>query len=202
LSIVRRLAALMGGEAGVVSREGAGSTFWFTATFATVDGAVAESTGSAATDRQSSSSAELRTCRVLVADDNVVNQKVARMMLLRLGADVEVADNGVEAVEAWKKGEFDLILMDCQMPDLDGFSATRAIREQERPGKRTPIVALTANAMKGEEAKCLIAGMDGYLTKPITLDALRTCLARWRGEVGEPMTIVVNESAGARSVTG
>ena len=200
LSIVRRLATLMGGETGVVSREGAGSTFWFTATFITADGVAAESPGPTA-DRQIHRSLDLRTCRVLVADDNVVNRKVARMMLLRLGVEVEVADNGVEAVEAWKKGGLDLILMDCQMPQLDGYGATRSIREMEQSGKRTPIVALTANAMKGEEARCLDAGMDGYLTKPVTVDALRTCLARWCGEVGEPMTMSVSASAGARSVT-
>jgi PAS domain S-box-containing protein len=178
LAIVRRLATLMGGEAGVDSREGAGSTFWFTATFATVDGATADEPVPAPA-REVSRSGEPRACRVLVADDNEVNLKVARMMLVRLGAHVEVANDGTEAVAAWQRGGFDLILMDCQMPQLDGFGATRAIREQELSGARIPIVALTANAMKGDEARCLDAGMDGYLTKPITIDALRTCLARW-----------------------
>jgi signal transduction histidine kinase/ActR/RegA family two-component response regulator len=193
LSIVRRLATLMGGEAGVVSRQGAGSTFWFTATFSTVEDAAAEPAASAV-DRQNFRSVDASKCRVLVADDNVVNQKVACMMLRRLGAEVTLVSNGVEAVEAWKNGGFDLILMDCQMPKLDGLGATRSIREQELPGQRTPIVALTANAMKGEEAHCLDAGMDGYLTKPITLDTLRTCLAKWRGEVDEPMAIAMSES--------
>jgi PAS domain S-box-containing protein len=177
LAIVRRLATLMGGEAGVVSREGAGSTFWFTATFAAVDDAAMADTPASGPARPVSHSAELRARRVLVADDNEVNLKVARMMLVRLGLDVEVANDGAQAVAAWKRGGFDLILMDCQMPELDGFDATRAIRSQETAGTRIPIVALTANAMKGDEARCLEAGMDGYLTKPVTLDALRTCLA-------------------------
>jgi PAS domain S-box-containing protein len=189
LTIVRRLATLMGGEAGVVSREGSGSTFWFTATFTTVDGDVAATEPPLlAPPRQMPSSAELRPCRVLVADDNDVNLKVARMMLTRLGAHVEVVNDGAQAVEAWKRGGFDLILMDCQMPQLDGFDATRAIRAQEPAGVRIPIVALTANAMKGDETRCLEAGMDGYLTKPITLDALRTCLAKWHGAEPECTT--------------
>jgi PAS domain S-box-containing protein len=187
LSIVRRLATLMGGEAGVVSQEGAGSTFWFTAAFATVEDAGTSSpvvVGNLATAEVAALSA-CRNFRVLIADDNVVNQKVARMMLVRSGVDVEVVDNGVAAVEAWKRGGFDLILMDCQMPKLDGYAATRSIRALEQAGKRTPIVALTANAIKGDETKCLEAGMDDYLTKPITLGALAACLARWRGQLVE-----------------
>jgi len=196
LSIVRRLASLMGGEAGVVSQQGAGSTFWFTATFAAVESATIEPTDSAR-DEPAHRSLGLRTFRVLIADDNVVNQKVACMMLSRLSVDVVVVDNGDEAVEAWKRGAFDLILMDCQMPGLDGFGATRAIREQEPFGTRIPIVALTANAMKGDEAECLNAGMDGHLTKPITLDALSACLAQWGG--GEMAAVDTNENAEARS---
>jgi PAS domain S-box-containing protein len=185
LSIVRRLVTLMDGEAGVVSSEGAGSTFWFTATFATVE-SIEASPLVPAGECATAESRMRRTCRVLVADDNVVNQKVARAMLIRLGAEVEVVENGIEAVEAWRRGGFDLILMDCQMPKLDGYGATLSIRTQEQAGSRTTILALTANAMKGEETKCLEAGMDGYLTKPITLAALAAAIARWRGEEVEP----------------
>ncbi|HWB07929.1 MAG TPA: response regulator [Pirellulales bacterium] len=109
--------------------------------------------------------------RVLLAEDNEVNQLVAREMLHRLGVECEVASDGREAVEKARAADFDLILMDCQMPELDGFEATQAIRQAENPGsrggRRMPIVALTANAVKGDRERCLAAGMDAYLTKPV-----------------------------------
>jgi PAS domain S-box-containing protein len=113
--------------------------------------------------------------RILLAEDNLVNQKVARATLEKLGFEVEVASDGIQAVNAWKSGRFDLILMDCQMPNLDGYSATREIRRLETGERRTPIIALTAHAMKGDDAKCRAAGMDDYLTKP--LDRLKLLAA-------------------------
>ncbi|HVY22344.1 MAG TPA: response regulator [Steroidobacteraceae bacterium] len=113
---------------------------------------------------------------VLVADDDMVNQKVARRMLQALNYQVDVVNNGREAIAAWRTGNYDLILMDCQMPIMDGYSATREIRQLEKGGAHIPIVALTANAMKGAEIECKEAGMDDYLTKPIERARLEICL--------------------------
>jgi CheY-like chemotaxis protein len=116
--------------------------------------------------------------RLLLAEDVVVNQKVVCRVLEKLGYDVDIANNGREAVEAWSKRSYDLILMDCQMPEMDGYEATRMIREREAAGERIPIVALTAHAMKGAEEACFAAGMDDHLTKPIDREALAACLHR------------------------
>jgi PAS domain S-box-containing protein len=123
--------------------------------------------------------------RILLAEDNPVNQKVARMVLEKLGLDVTVVNNGREAVQAWKGGGFDLILMDCQMPELDGYEATREIRRQELGRKPTPIVALTAHAMKGDDEKCRAAGMTDYLTKPLDRAKLSACLERHLGKMDQ-----------------
>jgi signal transduction histidine kinase/CheY-like chemotaxis protein len=121
--------------------------------------------------------------RVLVAEDNLVNQKVAVRTLELLGCHAEVAENGALALEALVQREFDAVLMDCQMPVLDGFDATRQIRELEREGKpRTPIIAVTANAMEGDRERCLSAGMDDYLAKPVTMAALDAALRKWLPE--------------------
>jgi CheY-like chemotaxis protein len=120
---------------------------------------------------------------VLVAEDNVVNQKVARRLLENLGCTVDVASDGVEAVAAVEAGTFDLVLMDCQMPLLDGYDATRVIRvNEDLRGVRTPILAMTANAMKGDRERCLEAGMDDYLPKPIDKQALIAALHTWSGK--------------------
>jgi two-component system sensor histidine kinase/response regulator len=119
--------------------------------------------------------------RVLVAEDNEVNQKVAVRILEKLGYRVEVAENGQEALEACARTRYDAVLMDGQMPGLDGFEATRRIREGEREAgsPRLPIVAMTASAMKGDREKCLEAGMDDYVSKPVTPEALEAVLRRW-----------------------
>jgi CheY-like chemotaxis protein len=105
--------------------------------------------------------------KVLLAEDNAVNQKVAVALLARRDAEVTIASDGREAVERWSDGRFDLILMDLQMPDVDGLEATRLIRSRETGDERIPIVALTARAMMGDRERCIAAGMDGYLSKPI-----------------------------------
>lgn len=123
------------------------------------------STGSSFSER----SATIRSLKILLAEDNPVNQKLAMLMLEKKGHKVVVARNGLEAVEKNEQEKFDLILMDIQMPELDGLQATRQIRELEkRTGKRIPIIALTAHALKGDEEKCLEAGMDEYISKPIS----------------------------------
>ena len=133
-------------------------------------------------------SANFQPRRVLLAEDNVVNQKVALRILQRLNAEVEVVKDGVEAVAAAGRSQFDLIFMDCQMPEMDGFQATAAIRAAEDPSKRTPIVALTANAMQGDRERCMEAGMDDYLTKPVRRDELGRMLEKWvKSEAQRPV---------------
>ncbi|WP_273703857.1 response regulator, partial [Candidatus Accumulibacter vicinus] len=116
--------------------------------------------------------------RVLLVEDNPVNRAVALAILEHCGCEVGIAVDGREAVEICGAGDFDLVLMDCQMPEMDGYEATRAIRAREHPGKRVPIVALTANAMSGDRERCLAAGMDDYLAKPIQIEALAEVLRR------------------------
>ena len=124
---------------------------------------------------------------ILLAEDNPVNQKVAARTLEKLGYRVETVADGQQAVAAWATGRYDLILMDCQMPVLDGYEATREIRGREGGQRHVPIVALTAHAMKGDDLKCRAAGMDDYLTKPVDRDRLESCLERLlASEIAEP----------------
>ncbi|MCC6162654.1 MAG: response regulator [Acidobacteria bacterium] len=119
-----------------------------------------------------------RAARVLVAEDNAVNQRVARLMLEKCGCEVDVVENGSLAVEAAATGHYDLVLMDCQMPVCDGFEATRKIRALPGPAADVAVVALTANALSGDRERCLAAGMSDYLAKPVRRDALQDVLAR------------------------
>ncbi len=129
-------------------------------------------------------SAKLTTGRVLLVDDNVVNQKVGILMLEQLGCRVDVAADGKEAVEMVFSFPYDLVFMDCQMPEMDGYEATRTIRAREEGGKRIPIVAMTAHAMQGDREKCLAAGMDEYIRKPVKPQELKAALQRWITERG------------------
>jgi CheY-like chemotaxis protein len=179
LSIVKRLAEMMGGEAGVVSREGVGSTFWFTAQVANAaaEPATPRSTTNAVPQMLRLGGAQER--RILLAEDNAVNEKVATRALRAMGFRVDAVSNGRAAVAAWETGLYDLILMDCQMPELDGYEATMEIRRRERGMRRIPIVALTAHAMKDDDLKCKAAGMDDYLTKPLDRKRLQSCLDQY-----------------------
>jgi PAS domain S-box-containing protein len=123
--------------------------------------------------------------RVLLAEDNVVNQALARRLLEKLGCLVDVVGNGREAVAAVARGEYALVFMDCQMPEMDGFEATAAIRQGETGSRRVPIIALTASAMQGDRETCLAAGMDDYLSKPLGPRDMERMLRRWQGNATE-----------------
>jgi PAS domain S-box-containing protein len=131
---------------------------------------------------------------ILLAEDNVVNQKVACRILEKLGYRVDVAADGQAAFAAWETGRYDLVLMDCQMPLMDGYETTRKIRQREAPGRRIPIIALTAHAMKGADNECRAAGMDDYLSKPIDRGELQQCLRRWLDEAAEPTSAPANQA--------
>jgi signal transduction histidine kinase/CheY-like chemotaxis protein/HPt (histidine-containing phosphotransfer) domain-containing protein len=138
--------------------------------------------------RHSLSDARLQSgTRILLAEDNMVNQEVVRLMLESLGCQTDVAEDGREALQALSAQHYDLVLMDCQMPNLDGFEATAEIRKKEQVmgGRRLSIIALTANAMAGDRERCLAAGMDDYLKKPLRKDELRAAIRRW-GPATEP----------------
>jgi PAS domain S-box-containing protein len=194
LAISKRLVETMGGTIGVESQLGVGSTFWFEVVLPVDDTAepaivaVEESVGAGAAAER----ADFASLRVLVVEDNATNQKVATYLLRKLGLDLQLAANGAEAIEVWRAGGFDLILMDCQMPEMDGFQATQIIRETAPPGTHVPIVALTANAMEGDRERCLRAGMDDYVPKPLTKAAVHAVLVRLveRGLV-TPRTLTV-----------
>jgi CheY-like chemotaxis protein len=135
-----------------------------------------------------------RQSRVLLAEDNQVNQRIALRLLEKLGLRADAVMNGREAVAAMTATEYDLVLMDCQMPEMDGFEAAAIVRNRERNGRHTPICALTANAMEGDRERCLAAGMDDYVSKPIGLEQLQRVIDRWVGG-GAPESSGVSSGA-------
>ncbi len=142
--------------------------------------AIARARGSA-TEKTESKSMESTTisARILVVEDNIVNQRVATRMLQKLGCRADVAANGLEALSAHARVAYDVIFMDCMMPEMDGYQATHAIREREGDDERTPIIALTANALQGDRDRCLASGMDDFVTKPVSSKALADAVRRW-----------------------
>jgi signal transduction histidine kinase/CheY-like chemotaxis protein len=175
LAIVRELAELMGGNVGVESRPGQGSRFWFDVTLR--PSAEAPATASEVPLQDGELSA-----RVLLAEDDLVNQMVVEQMLKKLGCVVDVVADGSAACTSALDSRYDLIFMDCHMPHMDGFEATRFIRAaEEAGGTHTPIVALTADALAGDRERCLDAGMDDYMTKPVSGALLAAAVQRWTG---------------------
>ncbi|HEY4365253.1 MAG TPA: ATP-binding protein [Bryobacteraceae bacterium] len=171
LTISRRLAMLMGGRLDLDSEPGKGSTFHFTAPLLLASGQMPEQ----AERRQRGLRRSLHALRILLAEDNAINQKVAATMLERMGHQVDVVPDGVKAVAAIEQTAYDLVLMDCQMPEMDGYAATRAIRQTDR-GAALQIVAMTAHAMPEDRQRCLDAGMNDYLAKPISGERLSDLL--------------------------
>ena len=188
LAIVKHLVTLMGGEIGVDSQPGLGSTFWFSIPFLKDSRVAPDSVVLKDGDRHNLpvAAAQKRTfaaaARILLAEDNLVNQEIASAMLTHMGCLVDVVSDGVQALEALTREHYDLVFMDCQMPELDGYEATKAIRAGESGAagpSRLPIIALTAHAMAGDRELCLAAGMDDYLAKPFNLEQLREILDKW-----------------------
>ena len=181
LSICQRLVALLNGKISVVSQLGEGSVFTVELPLIPCEPAVlpAPTPGAQFVQSDCSTQADHANRLILLAEDNETNQEVIQEQLRILGYACEIADDGEAALRLWRSGRFALLLTDCNMPIMDGFELTEAIRRSERQGVRSPIIAVTANAMQGEAMRCLERGMDDYLCKPMRIDALAAMLTKW-----------------------
>ncbi|MDX2322192.1 MAG: ATP-binding protein [Moritella sp.] len=178
LSISKQLSELMGGEIGIISEEGKGAEFWFTVRFAKPQ-AQLQIVPPPVTEHAVPPTTR-KNARILLAEDSLTNQLVAMGILKKLGFFADVVTNGKEAVHALETKTYDLVFMDCQMPIMDGYEAATLIRSsQTEINHQVPIIAMTANAMQGDREKCLAAGMDDYVTKPISPETLSKALSTW-----------------------
>jgi CheY-like chemotaxis protein len=220
LVISKQLVELMGGEIGLESKPGTGSSFWFTMPLVKstapgvppAEAALLPEEGRPLADLGVREEQAGSQPRVLLAEDNLVNQRVATDMLERLGYRVDVAASGLEVLEAFSRGCYAAVLMDVQMPEVDGYEATAEIRRLEsEAGRRsmmlgqrilrTPIIAMTANAMQGDREKALAAGMDDYVPKPIDIEKLEIVLKRWIRQETPESGVLLPASSGHRSVS-
>jgi signal transduction histidine kinase/ActR/RegA family two-component response regulator len=186
LALGKQLCQLMGGTLYVDNNTPPGSTFHFTVVMAIsvepgLDGSIKKSEIAVVSAPKIQRS--LQNLRILLVEDNLTNQKVAQLILKRLGYTADIANNGLEAVQAVEQHVYDIVLMDVQMPELDGLEATRLIHERWRPEQRPYIIAMTAHALQGDRETCLAAGMDDYIAKPVKPDVLSAAFQRWQRHI-------------------
>jgi PAS domain S-box-containing protein len=187
LAISKNLCKLMGGKIGVESEVGKGSLFWFTLPLNKSQNNAVKTTEKTEINNLDYNDQQINIynpvdeipLRILLAEDNLINQKVATKQLEKLGYSVDCVLNGKEALVKINSTQFDLVLMDMQMPEMDGLEATEAIRASETNGQRIPIIALTANAMRSDQEKCLAAGMDDYMSKPFNKEQLKRIIEKY-----------------------
>jgi signal transduction histidine kinase/ActR/RegA family two-component response regulator len=186
LVITKKISRIMGGDAGVSSTPGHGSTFWFTALLAKAGHATPPTKPTSDADAETLLASQYRGRRVLLVDDEPVNREVAMTLLNEVGLAVDVATDGIEAMASVERNRYDLILMDVQMPSMSGLEATRGIRHLAN-GAHTPILAMTANAFAQDKEDCLAAGMDDFLGKPINPNLLFGAVLKWLRKYREPV---------------
>jgi PAS domain S-box-containing protein len=207
LAIAKQLVEMMGGTIGVDSREGQGSTFWFTAVFGRESTRRQPPANQPGDARSSAAGGKARVgsdARVLVAEDNATNREVILAQLRKLGYQASAVANGAEAIEAVERGGYDLVLMDCEMPVMDGFEAASRIRRSTQPG--IPIIAVTADAMPADRDRCFSGGMSDYISKPVELARLADVLASWLPVAAQPEVFdseaLLRRLAGDRQLAG